>query len=569
MTVSLDRFVRSAITRSTRTVSRRGFNVAMLVGHHQLFIDRVREYTRPEELLEDGFHDRHPLYLAAVRLKSQDPAPDRFKVGRREGAPVQLLRFTPVASPIETEVFTVALGGVSFSYVAQDLDTIADVTAALVALINPDPDAVIASGASAVATQELSGAALDGVVGGAPISPPRNATLTFAASADWIAGNGLVTGKDQNGRTITESFAVPVGGGSVTLTRVFSQITQVDLPAAGGATGTFTMGVGKAFANALLEVTATDNTTSLDVVADNAGAWYGLDGTTINLDLDDRTVEPATTLAADLTAIDAADADWYGLDVVDAQSEGQITAIAAWVEAREAQSLYLAHSADSDVEDDVETDVASGLRDADFLRTKVFYSRRNHGRFPAAGIMGRIFGAYEPGEATWEFKAVAGLLPDDLSSAVVSRLVGPPEDPANSKRCMIYVSALPAGTNVGTSITTGGLSAGGEWLEVIQGLDLTESELQAVAFNLQISESRVPFTRRGIARFQGLVEAVLIRLSAAPNNVFDPESIVVSGTTLEGTTAADRQARFYNGVRWGARVQGAIRLVDIGGNVTP
>ncbi|GAB5547809.1 MAG: hypothetical protein SangKO_075690 [Sandaracinaceae bacterium] len=151
----------------------------------------------------------------------------------------------------------------------------------------------------------------------------------------------------------------------------------------------------------------------------------------------------------------------------------------------------------------------------------------------------------------------------------MSRLVGPPEDPANSKRCMIYVSALPAGTNVGTSITTGGLSAGGEWLEVIQGLDLTESELQAVAFNLQISEPRVPFTRRGIARFQGLVEAVLIRLSAAPNNVFDPESIVVSGTTLEGTTAADRQARFYNGVRWGARVQGAIRLVDIGGNVTP
>ncbi len=565
---SLNRFVRSTITRSTRTVSRRGFGIALLVGYHTAFLDRVREYETADEMLVDGFTTAHPLYKAAQALKAQDPSPDRFKVGRRAGAPTQTIRLTPSA-PVETEVFSVEIGGVSFAVTAGAGDAEADVLDDLVALINPDVDAIIATGASAATLQTISGAGLDGVIGGGTLSPPRNVELVLSASADWDATNAVITGTDANGRTITETIAIPDAGGvTVAGSRIFSSITSVQIPAQSGVGGTFTLGYGSVFANAAVDVTATDGATYVDIAADVPGAWLSYVASA-NFAIDDRTAEPGTDLATDLAAIEAADADWYALDVVDAQSEAQITAVAAWVEAREADSVYVPHSFDSDVEDDVETDVATVLVDADYLLTKLFYSRRNHGRFPAAAMLGRILGAYEPGEASWDFKALAGILPDDLSSTVLTRLTGTPESPVNSKRALVYIEAVPPGTNQGTAITTGGLSAGGEWMDVIQGIHLTNARLQEVAFNLQISEPRMPYTRRGIARFQGEVESVLSRLSAAPFNIYDPESIVVTATDLDDTTTADRQARYFNGVRWGARAQGAIRFVDIGGNVAP
>lgn len=573
---NLDRFVRSTITRSTRTVSRRGFGIAMLVGFHTAFLDRVREYEAADDLLDDlvagGYSAseaaKHPLYLAARRLKAQSPSPPRFKVGRRAGAPDQVLRLTP-STPVEDEVFWITVDGVTFSVTAGNGDTAEDVLDALVALINPDPDAIIQTIGSTAGTQILDDTDLDGAVGGGDISPPRNLTFTHNGHADWDATTGIVTGLDPQGRTITEEFSIPNGAGagaqSVTLSKIFAKVISLAIPAQTGTNGTATLGVGKKFdAESHLKLTATDGATYVDLAADDSGDWYALEASS-NFAIEDRTAEPTTTLAEDLAAIMAADADFYGLAVVDAQSAEQIEAIAEWVETQ--ALIYVPHTADTAVTEDVTTDVATALVEAEFLRTKPFWSRRNHGRFPDAAILGRML-PFTIGSAHWEYKSLTGILPDDLSSTELTRLTGTPESPLASKRCLVYIAPRPTGTNVGTPITYGGLAAGGEWIDNIQGFDLTNARLQEVAFNLQISSPKIPYTSAGIDAFKGAVENVLAALASAPHNLYDPSSIVVEATALEDTSAEDRAARYYDGIRWGARLQGAIRFAGFGGNVT-
>lgn len=54
---------------------------------------------------------------------------------------------------------------------------------------------------------------------------PRLIDVTFPAT--WSAGNVVVTGKGRSGATVTESFAYPVGGGTVNGTKVFYTVTSI------------------------------------------------------------------------------------------------------------------------------------------------------------------------------------------------------------------------------------------------------------------------------------------------------------------------------------------------------
>lgn len=393
---SLSRIVEVKITRATRTASRRSFGTVLIAAYHSLFGDRVREYEDPSEMLTDGFADSHAAYLAAVSLCSQNPRPRSFKIGRRAGTPDQTLRFTPSA-PIENEVYSITIGGVTFAVTADATPSIAEITAALALLVNADPDAISASGVgSTTGVQNIT--TFNGIRAGGPFAPPRNATITFSAHADWDATTAVLTGLDPQGRTITENFAIPNGGGSAVVgTKIFASVSNLMIPAQSGAGGTLTMGLGDLFANANLDITATDGTSYLDVSADDAGAWFAYTGVTTNLAIEDRTAEPGTTLAVDLTAIQTADANWYGLVIADAQSSAQILAAAAWSETQEV--IYIAHAIDAACEADVTTDVLSLLASNGYLHTAGFYSRANHGSFPDAGVFGAVFPLEEIGRA--------------------------------------------------------------------------------------------------------------------------------------------------------------------------
>lgn len=570
MTVSIDRIVNIDVTRATRAASRRSFGVAMIVAYLTWFVDRVREYSDPSEMLDDGCDPLDPAYLAAVSLCAQEGRPETFKVGRRLGAPDQTVRITP-ATPTAGEVYSITIGGVTFSVTADATPTVAEIAAAFVLLINADPDAVVASGlATTVGIQNIT--TFNGVRGAGPYAPARNLTLTLNNHADWDASTITVTGTDSTGRVITEAFTVPNGGNTVlTGTKGFATVTNINIPAQSGTGGTLLVGLGDVFGdNTDLDITATDNTTNFDVSADDVGAWFGYSDPTSNLALDDRTTEPATTLAVDLAAIHAADADWVALILADGQSQAQIEAAAAWVETQDV--IYIAHSFDSEGKDATDVDVLSQLVEATRLQTTVFYSPTNHGRFPDAAAVGAVLaGTPKQKFPAWSYKQLSGISPDDFSTTEVTRLIGSRTSPSGSKRALIYTGVLPTATNVATAVTMGGLTAGGEWIDVVLGLFYLQAIIQEKAFNLLLNEPKVPFTAAGIDGFVAAVRAGARKAASAPYNVLDPDpkKLIIEFTKIEDVDSADKQARFYDGVTLDGTVQGAILVADVHVTVRP
>jgi hypothetical protein len=568
MSVSVDNFISVAISRSTRTNSRRSFGNILIAAYLTWFAERARTYAEPDEMLDDGCPDDAPEYLAAVALCAQEERPDTFKVGRRLGDPAQTLRLTPAADPIEGEVHSVTIGDVEFSVTAGAAPTVASVSAALMAAINPDVDAIIDGGASSLALQTLDTALeLTGVIGLGDISPPRNLVLAINAHADWLATSITVTGLSAEGRVQTEALVVPVGGTAVPIvgTKVFSSVTSVSVPIQAGIGGTIDLGTGGLFANSGLDITASGGVTHVDIVADDAGAWFAYTELTDNIGVEDRTAVPAITLATDLAAIQDADSDWYGLIVADAQSSAQIAAIATWAETKKV--LYVAHTMDSACVEDVDTDILTTLKDASRLRSKGFYNRSSHGAFPDAALLGALFSDnYPPGSASFEFKTLSGVTADALSTTVFQRLVGQPTSPADSKRAMVYVEVRSTGANSGTPVTIGGLTAGGEWLDIVRGLDAAGDDMQGNGIDLQLSVPKVPFTAVGTDALDGRVRATLRKYEGKPFNLFAP-GWTTQATAVEDVSGADKQNRYYDGVRFNATVQGAIRVARFRGTV--
>ena len=582
MATNLSRFVTGSITRRSRTTVRPNFAMPCIAAYLPSAIwagARTKLYEEASDLLEDledvGLDDRHPAYQAALRLVSQSPRVPEFKVARRASAPTQSMRITPPASPIASGTYQIEIDGVTFEVDTDATPTVAEITAAFTAIINADADAIVASGvASAAAPQTITSASFNGVIGAGRKSPPRNLTFTFNSHADWDATTLVVTGR-RNGRIITENIAIPNGGNATVVgTKVFDMdaaslaLTTFLIPTQSGVNGTLQVGVGVKFDDdAHLDVTATDGTTHFDVAADTAGGWFAYTGLTSGLAIEDRTTDPG--LAADLAAIRTADAAWYLLHIADAQSSAQILAAAAWAETE--LVLYVADTVDTAEATSDAASVSISLQALSYFRTKTFHSRANHGKHFALGAMSRLLASPDPNERfpSIEYGTVIGCEADDFGADEITRLAGSTSAPTSGKSCGIYIEAIAEGTNAGTSIVWGGLVAGGEWVDIIVSLDWLRSDIQAAEFEFFLNRPRVPFDRAGIAALESVVESRLNVASAAPYNVITQESISTRPKAYESTTPSERQTRYYNGVKWGAVAQGAIRAIDVSGEVSP
>lgn len=547
--MSLSDIVDAQITAATRFPSRLGFGTPLVLAYLTGFADRMRTVADTDELAALGIvqNDQQTgkVYAAVAAAFAQNPRPPVVKIGRRVGAPSQSIRLTPT-DPAEGHVTTVTIGGVVFSFTSTATETVAEITAALTLLINADADAILATGASSASAQVLT--SFDGVIGAGAISPPRNLTLAFDSSVDWDPTTVTVTGKDSAGRTITEDFSAATDA-SLTGAKIFASVTQIDVPIQTGAGGTFTVGVGSIFANAELEITATDNTTSLTVAADNVGDWYSFAGFDSRLEVKDLTAEPATTLATDLAACNLEDSDWYCLEVADGQSQAQIEAAAAWVET--AKKFYVAHSFDTDCTQDVDTDVASQLQLSSIFRTHVHYQRNGSGVFPALAWAAVVL-PRDPGSITWEFKEASGVPVDTLNSDQVRNLT--------AKNASRYVRIRSKNVMLGSK------TAAGEWMDVVRFIDWLVDEVSVDVFDEISGSPKKAFTRGGISAVVGRVRNVGRRGQAIGG--LDPDAeIVVVEPALADLVPSDIADRELKGITFNWRLAGAIHAVEIRGTV--
>lgn len=146
--MSLDDLINVQITRESAFVSLPGFGVPLIVPASTEIPaawvssgERLRYYTDPAQMLEDGFTSSDEAYLEAQVLMSQNPRPSRFAVGRRLTPVAQVTTIT-VDTVVDTTNYTIdeifdgdeAYGPFTYMSDGDALDT--EIRDGLIALIN-------------------------------------------------------------------------------------------------------------------------------------------------------------------------------------------------------------------------------------------------------------------------------------------------------------------------------------------------------------------------------------------------------------------------------------------------
>ncbi len=293
-----------------------------------------------------------------------------------------------------------------------------------------------------------------------------------------------------------------------------------------------------------LDMTPTDNVTDFDLLADNVGDLFNV---VVNKELDvkDNTIDPG--LAADLTAIRAEDADWYGL-LLDSNSEAECLAAAAFAEPL--TLLFGCNSADTEILDAVvTTDLFSDLKAGGFARTFAIWSGSILSYAAAAWMGDRL--PSDPGTSTWAFKQLASVTVDTLNTTQQAAVLGKNGNHYN----------VVAGVN----ITFEGKVAAGEFIDIIRFIDFLAARIQENVFALMVNLPKIPYDDPSVDLIKGEIGATIRRNEP---NAITPNTTIVTAPLVVAVATADRKNRLLPDVKFDSKLAGAIHATDIAGVVT-
>jgi hypothetical protein len=137
--MTLSNHVSITISQDSVGVSRAGFGTPLILSHNASFAERVREYTGLTGIVSDGFATDSPEYLIAQACFSQNPRPERVKIGRAALQPTQVYVITPLAQDSHEYAIQVDGEGVTSEEVSFTSDasaTVAEITAGLTTALN-------------------------------------------------------------------------------------------------------------------------------------------------------------------------------------------------------------------------------------------------------------------------------------------------------------------------------------------------------------------------------------------------------------------------------------------------
>ena len=228
--------------------------------------------------------------------------------------------------------------------------------------------------------------------------------------------------------------------------------------------------------------------------------------------------------------------------------------LAEWVEANE----KLGGVADGDT---LNRPLLAHLRDNNMFRTFVVVSKGALiGKYPDVAWMSRKF-REQPGSETWANATLGGVPHDNFQEAdakAIHLMNGNTFEPFRN-----------------LSLTQNGKVAGGEWIDVIRFRDWLLEKIRVTVFQAFIN-NRIPFTDPGIAVIHSRLLSALVQGrdvgGIAPEEV-DPETdrIIPSFTTTIPRSVTvpvnDKANRVLRGVKFTARLAGAIHAVEIDGTL--
>lgn len=351
----------------------------------------------------------------------------------------------------------------------------------------------------------------------------------------------------------TQRFAVtPVAANSHTYTMEIgvpgSTVHAVSFTADSSATLTEIIAGLKTAIDALsLAVTVSDQTTYMRIVANVAGDnWHVKSTDRANLRILQDHADPG--VAADLSAIEAYDADWYAiLNAFNSAAMG--TAIAAWVQTR-----TKAFIADCDETAMAQT-VVSGAADLMAVINAQSYDRSlavaNTGsaEFLGATWLGTLF-TRDPGEGvTWAFKTLKGQEASDWNDTERTNI-------KNRNGNFYYTLAA-------RDVTFQGTVGGGEFFDTIPwGVDWLTSTIQTEIGTLLFNADKIPFTDAGAEQIAAAIHKALDLAVKRGLLAANPEPVVIV-PKVSAVSDNDKAARLLPDVQAQATLARAIHKTQL------
>ena len=154
-----DDLIDIAIEVSDKVPEKPNFGMPMILSHHTAYLDRYsQEYSQAADMLDDGFLVTDDAYKRAVVLKSQNPAPPTFKVGRLESAPTQIVHLIPLTAYVsEGKIISGNVNGTAISYEVPTTPTLGSVLTAVELLVEAAADVTSTEDAAKIIATSAAG----------------------------------------------------------------------------------------------------------------------------------------------------------------------------------------------------------------------------------------------------------------------------------------------------------------------------------------------------------------------------------------------------------------------------
>lgn len=544
MSGSIGDFVSIFVSLSaSSSPTRQGFGTPNLVAyfdpttHWQGSYDLIRFYPSASvltDLVADGFATDEPVYRAFEVAAAQGNCPPQFALSRRSHAFTQILNLT----------LTSIAAGDQYAVTVEGPDGISNAFA-LVSTGVPATDA--ATLAAEIAALSPAGAA---------------ATLTYS--------NGVITltgGAGFSPANVGEEFVVPGGAATPGNNGTFiiasyissSSITYAN-PA--GATDANNGSIGWYVGANIGVVTHSGPTITITQTAGLLNDLQNWSKFLTVLDYTGTSTSLGTNLAADLTAIQAANTiGWYGL-ALDSNSQVEILAAQAFTEATGVGGKFgFYNNSDTICTTSSTADVFSNMQTLSYKKEFCLYSGRKlmsyGGLAMASLILAKFVGSY-----ALSYKELAGVpadsdqtLTETQRQAINTASTSSPGTGGKNGNWYATVSGL--------NVAWPGSSAAGQWCDVTIFMDWLQANMQADVFAQLASGDKTPLTDFGI---QAVVLTIRTRLNigASPpyNGIDAKRPITVLYPAAADMSQQDRNNRNLSGISATAFLTGAINTVS-------
>lgn len=308
-------------------------------------------------------------------------------------------------------------------------------------------------------------------------------------------------------------------------------------------------------ADVTINVTGTGSSATMIVTKAGDNDFVKVTSTTKTVSIAGTT---ADTAASALAAIETYSTDWYFISAEDRTAQF-VLAMASEIQAR--KKIFFTANSDVAALQGTElasaSDVPAQLAKSMYTRTVCLWHHTASYDYPEMAYV--AYGApYDAGSIAWGNAQLTGV-EASLQPANKRPLTSIQKSALDVRHCNFI------GLDGGVPVVRRGITSGGEWVDIIRGVDWLESDLKTSLRDLLINQKggKITYDDTGITRIRQVIETSLQR---AVNRNF-LSSYTVNVPKASQVALADKKARILKDVTFAGILAGAILDVDLKGTV--